>query len=125
MFETITVIMSKNQQCDFNRGLKCNLKRGICPLQDFDFTRDLERFLYTGRTPPGIEFKPLPKSQNAHGFKNYFDERAKMATIFSDEIMDDYMQLDNFERYESGKYKMTYRKCRIWESCYQKWIKTR
>ena len=108
--------MGKNTQCDFNIQLKCHLKEWVCPLQDSDFIRDLELFLYSGRTPKSCALKTSKNSDFGHSsfFSDFF--LARRAMVFGDDFVEEYAVLDL-----KGKITMTKRKCRKWLGVRARW----
>jgi hypothetical protein len=99
--------------CAFNRHLKCPVKNGTCPFQDPGFTRDLEFFLYTNRTPRSPPLEPSKRGCFAHD-EDIF--KALKAMVFGDDFIQDYDILQ-----KTGKIAMTYRLCRQWREVKAKW----
>ena len=107
--------MEKNN-CKFNGGLICPVHDWSCPLQDPLFTRDLERFLFTGRTAqsPGFESK-IDISVQINKTAEVI--RAAKIKIFSEEDL-----LNDYVKSGTGKIQITARKCRKWRSMYRAWL---
>ena len=102
--------------CDYNRKLKCKLKNDRCPLQDARFCRDLELFLYVGRTPRSVSLEPIKTHNFAH-HNDFLDIiKAFKAMIFADDFIFEYDELC-----KTGNIDMTYRKCRQWREARAKW----
>jgi len=111
-------MMGKNTLCDFNTRLKCPLKNGDCPLRDSDFIRDLELFLYSGRTP-GSSF-PDSSKNGSFGRDLFFSDffLARRALVFGHDFVEEYAALDL-----KGEIAMTKRKCRQWVNVRTRWRK--
>jgi hypothetical protein len=101
--------------CSFKIKLPCKFKPTQCPLQDPDFIRDLERFLYQGRTPRSVSIDNAVYSQN--GFKNDRSHfLAINALVFGADFI---LSYDKYVR--TGKLQMSRSLCRNWRQAYSKW----
>jgi len=104
------------RSCLYNSKLKCPLKKLQCPLQDTDFIRALELFLFTGRTPHSASMMPATKGQFDADldFSHYL--KAIKAMCFGDDPI-----LEYAEFHENGKINMTQDKCLTWRIARSKW----
>ena len=100
--------------CEYSRRLVCIDDR--CPLQDRRFIEDLERYLFTGRTPQSINL--VDSGSASYDHEGLCADRAMMALCFSEDIQQDYLILDNHKTIL-----MTRHKCNYWQDGYSRWLK--